>query len=80
VLIGESPAGTVLGMVNPLDQALITVVEQRIARRVKPTAMRPWDIEQALNQVFAAKVDASSADVRVDVRPLRRDTSAPSSS
>jgi general secretion pathway protein E len=74
VLIAESPAGTVLGMVNPQDQALITVVEQRIARRVKPTAMRPWDIEQALNQVFAPKVDASSADVRVDVRPLRRDT------
>ena len=74
VLLGESPAGTLLGMVNPQDQALVTVVEQRIARRVKPTAMRPWDIEQALNQVFAPKVDASSADVRVEVRPLRRDT------
>jgi type II secretory ATPase GspE/PulE/Tfp pilus assembly ATPase PilB-like protein len=74
VLIGESPLGTVLGMVNPQDQALVTLVEQRIARRVKPTAMRPWDIEQTLNQVFAPKVDASSADVRVEVRPLRRDT------
>jgi general secretion pathway protein E len=74
VLLHESPAGAVLGMVNPQDQALVTTVEQRIARRVKPIAMRPWDIEQALNQVFATKVDASSADLRVEVRPLRRDT------